>query len=200
MGKLYTVPEFAERVGVTRQSVYNWVKENSLEAKGYRVHRMGPRSIRIEDPNEEKPITPQRNKVVAYVRVSTNDQKDSLVNQELALHRYAAVQGFVIDEVVSEIGSGFNGNRPKLKKLLKRDDVQTILVENTDRLIRTNFPLFELMLSQLGVTVTVVNPETGDLDKDLMKEILDFFVSACGRFYGKRGAQRIKEKIKEGIE
>ena len=34
MGKLYTVPEFAERVGVTRQSVYNWVKENSLEAKG----------------------------------------------------------------------------------------------------------------------------------------------------------------------
>ena len=105
MGKLYTVPEFAERVGVTRQSVYNWVKENSLEAKGYRVHRMGPRSIRIEDPNEEKPITPQRNKVVAYVRVSTNDQKDSLVNQELALHRYAAVQGFVIDEVVSEIGS-----------------------------------------------------------------------------------------------
>ena len=45
-----------------------------------------------------------------------------------------------------------------------------------------------------------MNPEAGDSDKDLMKEILDFFVFACGRFYGKREAQRIKEKIKEGIE
>jgi hypothetical protein len=41
-------------------------------------------------------------------------------------------------EAVSEIGSGLNGQRPKLKKLLANPAVQTIVVEHRDRLMRWN--------------------------------------------------------------
>jgi len=37
---------------------------------------------------------------------------------------------------VSEVGSGLNGHRPKLMKLLADRDVQVIVVEHRDRLAR----------------------------------------------------------------
>lgn len=37
--------------------------------------------------------------------------------------------------------------------------------------------------------------KTDDVDNDLVTEITEFMVSAAGKLYGKRGAQRVKEQL-----
>jgi putative resolvase len=49
---------------------------------------------------------------------------------------YAQSKRRTMVEAVSEIGSGPNGQRPKLKRLLASPKAQTIVVEHRDRLLR----------------------------------------------------------------
>ena len=42
--------------------------------------------------------------------------------------------GLALDSTVTEIGSGLNGNRPRLRKLLSDAAATTIVVEHWDRL------------------------------------------------------------------
>jgi len=45
-------------------------------------------------------------------------------------------QGWIVVKSVAEVGSGLNGSRPKLMRLLADADVSTIVVEHRDRLMR----------------------------------------------------------------
>ena len=197
-----TVEEYADYIGVTPQTIYRWVTKDTMP---HPYTRFGPRAIRIEVPDNYKETTVtktpshiNKTKTVAYCRVSTREQKEGLKEQKLAILEWANNNGITIDETVEEIGSGFNGNRKKLQKLLTRDDVKSIVVEHQDRLIRTNFQLFSTLLEHNNITVTCVNKQNEDTD--LMQEAIDFFVSAYGRFYGQRAAKRVKEKVAEATD
>lgn len=197
-----TVEEYAEYIGVTSQTIYRWVTKDTMP---HPFTRFGPRAIRVEVPDnyEETTVTKtpsniNKTKTVAYCRVSTREQKEGLKEQKLAILEWANKNGITIDETVEEIGSGFNGNRKKLQKLLTRDDVKSIVVEHQDRLIRTNFQLLNSLLNHNNTTVICVNERNEDTD--LMQEVMDFFVSACGRFYGQRAAKRVKEKVEEATD
>jgi predicted site-specific integrase-resolvase len=61
--------------------------------------------------------------VALYARVSSNDQKHDLERQLGWLTEYATHNGMVVGRV-AEIGSGLNGRRPKLLRLLADPFVQ----------------------------------------------------------------------------
>lgn len=193
-----TPHEYAGKLGISRATVYRWIHNDTLP---HSYQKLGPRSIRIDLPDDyeqsspEKPSKVSGNKTVAYCRVSSNGQKDGLKEQKLAILEYANKHGITINETIEEIGSGFNGNRKKLQCILLRGDVKIIIVEHQDRLIRTNYNLFKSVLENQGIKIIAVNEL--DQDTDLMNEVMDFFVSACGRYYGERGAQRVKAKLSE---
>jgi putative resolvase len=92
--------------------------------------------------------------------------------------------------VVAEIGSGLNGKRRKLLRVLKDPTVGRIVVEHRDRLTRFGFELVEAALYASGKRIVVV--EEGEVKDDL--EIL---TSACGRLYGRRSA---KNRAKRALE
>jgi predicted site-specific integrase-resolvase len=46
---------------------------------------------------------------------------------------WATAHGYSIERVVSEVGSGLNGNRRKFRALLTDPTVTTIVVEHRDR-------------------------------------------------------------------
>src|SRR5450755_2809974 len=58
------------------------------------------------------------NRVALYARVSSNDQKADLERQLGRLSSYATANGMSVVRSVAEIGSGLNGHRPKLRRLL----------------------------------------------------------------------------------
>ena len=91
--------------------------------------------VKVESDN------PEHNKVAIYARVSSNENKINLDSQAERLKQYAIAKGYTIVEVVKEVGSGVNDNRPKLLKLLEKDSYGTIIVEHKDRLTRLDLTI-----------------------------------------------------------
>ncbi|MCG4788378.1 recombinase family protein, partial [Roseburia faecis] len=57
---------------------------------------------------------------VAYARVSNNSQKDDLKNQISFIRQYVNAKGVILDDVITDIGSGLNYNRKNWNKLLEK--------------------------------------------------------------------------------
>ena len=59
------------------------------------------------------------NKIVIYARVSSTAQRPDMENQVEFLRNYANAKGYIVDEVITDIGSGLNYTRKKWNKLLE---------------------------------------------------------------------------------
>jgi putative resolvase len=102
------------------------------------------------------------------------------------LHAWATATGIPIVRAVSEVGSGVNGARPKLRELLADPAVATVVVEHRDRLGRMNTELIEVALSAAGRRLVVIDP--AELDDDLVRDMTEVLTSFCARLYGRRSA------------
>ena len=154
--------DWARSEGVHPKTAYGWYKEGKLP---YPARKVGTRTILIDVPESEPEVV---GGVGLYARVSSPDQKDDLDRQVARLSAYAAREGLRVTRVVSEVGSGVNGNRSKLKKLLSDGSVRVIVVEYRDRLGRMNVELVEAALNASGRELRVV--EQGEVEDDLVRE------------------------------
>ncbi len=105
---------------------------------------------------------------------------------------WATQQGFQPDGAVKEIGSGWNGNRPRLRKLVADPTVKTILVERRERLCRFGFECIETALTGRVAGVMVMDED--DLDVDLVRDATEVMTSLCARWYGRCSARRRAER------
>jgi len=124
---------------------------------------------------------------VLYAQVSSADQKEDLERQVQRLQAFARAQGWTDVAVVVEVGSGLNGKRKKLLRMLRDPKVSRIVVEHCDRLARFGFEMTEAALASAGKRVVVV--EEGEVTDDLGRDLLEILTSACGRPYGRRSAR-----------
>ena len=125
---------------------------------------------------------------VAYARVSSHDQRADLDRQKLRLLEHAQRRRLHLDDVVVEVGSGLNGSRPRLLKVLSRPQLGYLLVEHRDRLARFGFEMVDALLRARGGGVVVL--EEREVDDDLVHDMTEVLTSFCARLYGRRSAQR----------
>ena len=92
----------------------------------------------------------------------------------------------VVVDVIREIGSGLNGHRPALLRLLRNTEARTILVEHRDRLMRFGFECIEAALAVQERRILVVDSE--EVVDDLVRDMTEVMTSLCARLYGKRSA------------
>jgi putative resolvase len=88
---------------------------------------------------------------------------------------------------VSEIGSGLNGHRAKIMRLLSDPAVQTIVVEHRDRLARFGSEYIEAALAACGRKLVVVDQTA--MKADLVPDMVDVLTSFWARLYGRRAAK-----------
>lgn len=133
-----------------------------------------------------------------YARVSSHDQKTDLERQVAWLSRWAAQAGHRVVRVEAEIASGMNGARPKVERLLADPDVTTVVVEHKDRLGRMNTELVEAALSAHGRRLVVL--DDGEVEDDLVRDMVEVLTSFCARLYGRRSAKNRARKALEAAE
>jgi len=93
---------------------------------------------------------------------------------------------------VTEVGSGMNGRRRKLAKLLSDPTAMTIVAEHRDRLARFGVEHLEAALRAQGRRIVVV--EDSEVEDDLVRDMTEVLTSFCARLYGRRGARNRAEK------
>ncbi len=126
-------------------------------------------------------------RVVLYARVSSHDQRADLDRQIARLTGWATDAGMEVGQVVGEVGSGLNGKRPKLARILSDPSATVIVVEHRDRLARFGTEHLAAVLAAQGRRIVVVDDaETTD---DLVRDMIEVLTSMCARLYGRRGAR-----------
>jgi putative resolvase len=185
--------EWARTQGVHPQTAYRWFREGTLPVPAQRV---GPRTILV---NVEASTSPEAvGGLGLYARVSSHDQKADLERQVARLTRWAATTGHPVVRVESEIASGMNGARTKAKRLLADPAVTMVVVEHKDRLGRMNVELVEAALSATARRLVVL--DEGEVEDDLVQDIVDVLTSFCARLYGRRSAKNRARKALEAAE
>lgn len=172
---------WAEEQGVHYRTAMKWLHNGTLPVP---VKRTPGGHYRVVEEVAEAPVG---QRVILYGRVSSSDQKGDLTRQMDRLRTFSAARGFASVEIVEEVGSGLNGHRRKLTKLLADPKARVIVVEHRDRLARFGVEYLEAALSAQGRSILVV--EAGEQKLDLVQDFIDVVTSMCARIYGKRAAK-----------
>ncbi|MEM3852045.1 MAG: IS607 family transposase [Methanomassiliicoccales archaeon] len=183
----------------------DWARKKQIDYKtAYRLFRSGrfPRpveqlatgTILVHEP-EPSHIAPA---VALYARVSSHDQKTDLERQMQRLRDFASANGLPVKREVTEVGSGLNGHRKKLRAILADPNITVIVVEHRDRLARFGSEYIESALKASGRTVMVAN-ETEYKD-DMVQDMVDVLTCFCARMYGRRSAKNRAERALKAVE
>jgi putative resolvase len=173
--------EWARLQGVHPQTAYRWFREGTLPVPAVRVNS---RSVLVSpDSTAAAPVAA----FGLYARVSSHDQKSDLDRQVSRLSGWAAEAGGQVVRVEAEIGSGMNGSRSKVRRLLADPKVSVVVVEHRDRLGRMNTELVETALAAHGRRLVVL--DDGEVDDDLVRDMVEVLTSFCARLYGRRSAR-----------
>jgi putative resolvase len=178
-----------------------WAKQQGISYKSaWRMWKLGQLPVPVEQlPTGTVIVHPPafsaEGGAALYARVSSADQKADLDRQIARLSEFAASRRLAVIEVVKEIGSGFNGHRRAVLKILRNPKVHTVILEHRDRLMRFGCEYVEAALAAQGRTLTVIDP--GELKDDIVEDLHEVIVSLCTRLYGRRSAKnRAKRAIK----
>ncbi len=178
---------YAKQLGVTYKTAWQWWKAGQLDA-----YQLPTGTIIVREAK------PAASGVALYARVSSADQKDAAARQMERLRAYAAARGYRVMAEITEIASGLNDERPKLKKLLTNPKVGVLVVEHRDRLTRFGYGYIATLLEQQGRRVEAIySSDTGD---DLVDDFVAVITSMAARIYGRRNSKRRAERIKACIE
>ena len=172
------LPVWARANGIHPKTAFKWYQDGTMP---YPTRKLGTRTIVVDTPDDNA------EGVGLYARVSSTDQKNDLARQVTRLSEWAAQEHLQVVRVVSEIGSGMNGNRSKLRKLLANPAVGSVVVERRDRLGRMNTELIEAAMSAHGRSVVVLDDD--EVEDDLVRDMVEVLTSFCARLYGRRSAR-----------
>jgi putative resolvase len=183
--------EWAKVQGVHPHTAYRWFRQGTLPVPATRV---GPRTILV---NVEAAGAGRESATAVglYARVCSHDQKSDLERQVARLSAWAAQAGLRVVRVEAEVGSGMNGARSKARRLLADSEVSVVVVEHRDRLGWMNTELVEAALSAAGRRMVVL--DAGEVDDDLVRDMVEVLTSFCARLYGRRSARNRAQKALE---
>jgi putative resolvase len=146
--------------------------------------RVNQRTVLV---SPDAPTEPAAAAYGLYARVSSDDQREDLDRQVTRLTTWAADAGGQVVRVEAEVGSGMNGSRAKVRRLLADPKVTVVVVEHRDRLGRMNTELVESALSAHGRRLVVL--DAGEVADDLVRDMVEVLTGFCARLYGRRSAR-----------
>lgn len=141
-------------------------------------------------------------KIISYSRVSTQNQKDQLKEQTKRIYDSCIARGITLDEQLEDIGSGMSSDRKNFDKLCQmifHGDVDTVVLENKDRLVRFGFDMLEKFFKYFGTNILVLNDKLEN--KSYEQELTDDLISVIHYFTMKSYTHRRKlNKLRKELE
>jgi len=204
MERIVSISEAAEVLGVSITTLRRWEAAGKLVAehtagghRRYDVAKLRPELFRAADQAKRKTI--------AYVRVSSPDQKDDLERQQQLLQRYCTRQDWTFD-VIADLGSGVNYHKKGLKRLISDmldGHVGRLVITHKDRLLRFGAELVFAICEAKNVEVVILNQgEDAAFEEDLTEDMREILTVFGARLYGSRSRkhQKLLDRVKQAVD
>ena len=196
--KYYSSKTVTQMLGVTAQTLRNWDKEGKLKpsyvkSNGYRYYSEDSILSYTQERKTKKELS-----VIGYARVSSKKQSDDLKRQIDNLKTYLDTK-YNNYEIITDIGSGINYQKPGLKKLVEKinkKQVDLIVVLYKDRLLRFGFELVEYFSELNNVKIEVLGRTDKTQDQELVEDLVQIITVFSCKIQGKRKA-KTKEILNE---
>lgn len=196
----------AKALGVSVTTLRRWDASGKLVAErtpsGRRMYKLSTitsyNPIASCDETHELPT-------IAYARVSSNDQKDDLDMQAVALEMYCAAHGWSY-RVIRDLGSGMNYRKKGLRELLElisNREIGRLVIMHKDRLLRFGAELVFAMCEIADVEVVIVNKgDCQSFEEELANDVLEIITVFSARMYGARSHKnkRIVDGMRRAID
>lgn len=144
-----------------------------------------------------------KRKTVIYARVSTRRQKKDLDNQINMLKQFCFSNGYILNDVYSDIASGISfENRTEFFRLLDEvieGKIDKVIITYKDRLSRVGFELFKHLFLRFNTQIIVMSDIGSEkLDsEEIFEEIISLLHCYSMKLYSKRNQVKLKEIIKD---
>ena len=193
----------AKRLNVSVKTLQRWDREGILVAKRTPTDRR----YYTEDQYLEYigSSTKSKRKTIAYVRVSSANQKDDLRNQITFIRNYVNAKGEILDDVIEDIGSGLNYNRKHWNDLLlnqiPKGEIEKIYITYKDRFVRFGFDWFERFCNHYNCEIVVINNPDTSPQKELVDDLISIIHVFSCRIYGLRKYKKdisLDESLQDG--
>ena len=195
--------EMAKRLNVSVKTLQRWDREGILVAKRTPTDRR----YYTEDQYLEYigSSTKSKRKTIAYVRVSSANQKDDLRNQITFIRNYINAKGEILDDVIEDVGSGLNYNRKHWNDLLlnqiPKGEIEKIYITYKDRFVRFGFDWFERFCNHYNCEIVVINNPDTSPQKELVDDLISIIHVFSCRIYGLRKYKKdisLDESLQDG--
>lgn len=195
--------EMAKRLNVSVKTLQRWDREGILVAKRTPTDRR----YYTEDQYLEYigSSTKSKRKTIAYVRVSSANQKDDLRNQITFIRNYVNAKGEILDDVIEDVGSGLNYNRKHWNDLLlnqiPKSEIEKIYITYKDRFVRFGFDWFERFCNHYNCEIVVINNPDTSPQKELVDDLISIIHVFSCRIYGLRKYKKdisLDESLQDG--
>lgn len=185
---MYKIGEFADKIGVTIQTLRNWDKDGKL--KPAKVTEGGTRYYSEYQLNSYlgKPLYTRERLVLGYARVSTHSQKDDLERQIENIKTYMYAKGYQF-EMVTDIGSGINYTKKGLNYLLDRvmsGSVEKVVILYKDRLVRFGFELIQHVCEFNQTEIEIIDNTEKSEQEELVEDLIQIVTVFSARLNGRR--------------
>lgn len=125
---------------------------------------------------------------IGYCRVSANAQKDDLQRQIDTVSNYCAAKGYQF-KMISDIGSGLNYKKTGLNKLIElicTNQIDRIVINYKDRLVRNGFELIEKVCKMHNVSIEIINLTEDNNKNELVDDVLSIITVYSAKLYGSK--------------
>lgn len=200
MSNLLTLKQASEYLNVSKETLRRWDKSGKLipitTSGGHRRYQQEQLDEYIGLP--VKHVEPTEI-VATYSRVSSHEQKQKgdLDRQSQRLSEYCAKKKMNVGYIIKDVGSGLSDTRNgflKITNLVIDMKITKLVIEHRDRLTRFQYNFIEKMFNSYGVEIIHIEKNDVSEQEDLVTDIISLMASFSGKVYGKRSAERRRNK------
>ena len=182
--------EVCQRLGISYATLREYGK------KGYIKPVLETGKWRFREEDVERLMGIVRKRKVILSRVSSNTQRDDLVNQVKYLEENVKEH----DRVITDVGSGLNVKRKGFLKLLRmilNNEVSKVVVAYPDRLVRFGFEIVEEVCKAHNCELAALNREDETPEQELIEDLISTLVSFSEKLQGMRSQEKVRKCVEE---
>jgi putative resolvase len=184
--------EAARALGVSVKTIQRWDKAGLLPVIRTVTNQ---RRIPVDTVHQMLKAQGKSLRCAIYARVSSSKQEHegNLTRQVERLQEVAKERGYQVVALIAEQASGLNEKREGMKRLLHlidQQEIDVVLIEYPDRLVRFGFGYLEETFRWKQVRLEVVElPKVQTPPEELVADLLSVVTVFSGRLSGSRAKQ-----------